>query len=91
MKAAYCLNCEQDKRVKNWMPARCICHECMGSKKEGHYLRGWAPAWTQGGRGWTQERQDAYEASCTAGMVRAGFEAAFKREKAFMEAFMGAK
>ncbi len=89
MKTAYCLNCEQDKQVQKWMPDRCICCACLYAEKHGDYLVGHAPGWVEGGKGWTPERHAAYEATCEASMMHAGEEAAFQREKAFMDAFLG--
>lgn len=100
MKIAYCLNCEQDRQVENWMPDRCICHQCMGPDKEnpgpegGRRFRVPSFMWNDFRR-WTQERQDAYDATNEAQMRHAGEklgrEMAERLNEKFWEAFMGAK
>lgn len=98
MKPAYCLNCEQIRHVEDWMPDRCICHECAHSRPSdggrGQILK--LPAWVMHGyRGWTQERQDAWDATCEAQMVeggrKLGREMAERLNEKFWEAFLGAK
>lgn len=96
MKVCRCVGCDGHSQQEDYFPSVFYCTKCLGSEKlpDGRGMRLQAPSWLMGDyRNWSQEKQDAYEATNEARarfgpMYQLGREMALRLNKAVWEAFV---